>query len=239
MHADRSENGLLYKNLGGNRFKDVTEKVGLGPAGWSGDASFADLNGDGFPELYTLNMQGASHYWQNLHGKNFVDMTAEVFGNTSWGAMGLKFFDWDNDGRPDLFVTDMHSEMSEGASVPPESEERKSRMTWPQSFLRGARSSSSSQSGPSKAQFIFGNAFYQNLGHGKFEEISDRIGAENYWPWGLSVGDLNADGWQDVFIASSMKLACLLDPLTAAEARCRLRSPLVLSLVLGLCFASV
>ena len=55
MHADRSENGLLYKNLGGNRFKDVTEKVGLGPAGWSGDASFADVNGDGFPELYTLN----------------------------------------------------------------------------------------------------------------------------------------------------------------------------------------
>ena len=46
--------------------------------------------------------------------------------------------------------------------------------------------------------------FYANRGNGKFEEISDRVGAENYWPWGPSVGDLNADGWQDVFIASSM-----------------------------------
>jgi hypothetical protein len=46
--------------------------------------------------------------------------------------------------------------------------------------------------------------FFRGLGEGKFEEISDKIGAENYWPWGLSVGDLNADGWEDVFITSSM-----------------------------------
>ena len=30
------------------------------------------------------------------------------------------------------------------------------------------------------------------------------MGVENYWPWGPSVGDLNADGWEDVFIASGM-----------------------------------
>ena len=58
--------------------------------------------------------------------------------------------------------------------------------------------------GGKQDRFIFGNAFYANRGNGKFEEISDRVGAENYWPWGPSVGDLNADGWQDVFIASSM-----------------------------------
>src|SRR5215467_1143161 len=52
--------------------------------------------------------------------------------------------------------------------------------------------------------FIFGNALFHNLGRGRFEEISDRVGAENYWPWGPSVGDVNADGWDDIFIASSM-----------------------------------
>ena len=51
---------------------------------------------------------------------------------------------------------------------------------------------------------IWGNAFYRNDGKGNFEEVSDQIGAENYWPWGISVGDLNADGFDDVFIASSM-----------------------------------
>ncbi len=34
--------------------------------------------------------------------------------------------------------------------------------------------------------------------------MSDAIGAENYWPWGLCVGDLNADGYDDVFITSGM-----------------------------------
>jgi hypothetical protein len=51
---------------------------------------------------------------------------------------------------------------------------------------------------------IWGNAFWENRGDGKFREISDEIGVENYWPWGVSVDDLNADGWEDVFIASSM-----------------------------------
>ncbi len=47
-------------------------------------------------------------------------------------------------------------------------------------------------------------ALYHNLGGGKFEEVSDGHGVENYWPWGPSIGDLNADGWDDIFIASSM-----------------------------------
>ena len=43
-----------------------------------------------------------------------------------------------------------------------------------------------------------------NQGDGTFTEVSDQIGAENYWPWGLSVADLNADGYNDVFITASM-----------------------------------
>jgi hypothetical protein len=57
--------------------------------------------------------------------------------------------------------------------------------------------------GPASS-FVFGNSLYHNLGAGKFEEVSDPMGAENYWPWGPSSGDLNADGWEDLFIASSM-----------------------------------
>jgi hypothetical protein len=64
------------------------------------------VNGDGFPDLFVLNMQGSNHYFENQDGKRFVDRTAQVFPRTSWGAMGIKFFDYDNDGRPDLLVTD-------------------------------------------------------------------------------------------------------------------------------------
>jgi enediyne biosynthesis protein E4 len=191
LHPELSETAILYKNLGGLRFRDVTKAVGLGEAGWSGDASVADLNGDGFPDLYALNMQGSNHYFENQGGMRFVDRTPQVFPRTSWGAMGIKFFDYDNDGRPDLLVTDMHSDMSQ--AVGPEREKLKSQIAWTKEYLQG-----------DGTRFIFGNSFFHNRGPSKMEEISDRVGLENYWPWGPSVGDFNADGWQDVFIASSM-----------------------------------
>lgn len=189
-HADRYEFSVLYKNLGHNRFKDVSAEVGLRHAAWSGDASSADLNGDGWPDLYVLNMQGDDHFYLNEGGRRFSDRTEQYFPKTPWGSMGIKFFDYDNDGRVDLFVTDMHSDMWE--DIGPEREKLKARTTPSENVLQGG------------ANNIFGNAFYRNLGGGKFEEISDRLGVENYWPWGPSVGDINADGWDDIFIASSM-----------------------------------
>ncbi len=191
LHPERYEYPTLYKNLGHHRFKDVTGEVGLHPHIWSGDASFADLKGDGFPDIYFLNMQGSNSYWENEGGKKFVDKTAEYFPRTPWGAMGIKFFDYDNDGRMDLLITDMHSDMSQEPGT--DNEKQKSTITWTDAYIQGKQS-----------DYIFGNALFHQLPGGKFEEVSDKMGVENYWPWGVSVGDLNADGWDDVFIASGM-----------------------------------
>ena len=191
LYPDRYEYPVLYKNMGHDHFEDVTSQVGLNPHGWCGDAAFADVNGDGWPDIFFLNMQGRNHYYENQGGRKFVEKTDQIFPKTPWGAMGIKFFDFDNDGRPDLFIADMHSDMSQEPG--PENEKLKSTITWTDSYLQG-----------SKADFIFGNALYHNLGDNKFEELSDRMGVETYWPWGPSVGDINADGWEDIFIASGM-----------------------------------
>jgi hypothetical protein len=203
LFPERHENCILYRNLGGGKFKDVTEEMGLANLmSWSGDATFTDLNQDGFPDLYVLNMQGDNHYFENQGGKRFVEKTPAYFPKTPWGAMGVKFFDFNQDGLMDLFVTDMHSDMSgiqtrlSLRDFSPAFEKKKSEAwcttEYNDAYLQGASNN------------IFGNAFYLNRGQGRFEEVSDRIGAETLWPWGISVGDLNADGFEDAFVTAGM-----------------------------------
>ena len=189
LHPDRTERSLLYRNLGGGRFEEVAEKVGLVEPGWTGDATLVDLDADRYPEIYFVNMQGDDHYWDNRSG-SFVERTAALFPKTPWGAMGVKFFDADNDGLADLLVTDMHSDMA--VEVGPDDERRKSVVPHAEEHYADAENN------------LLGNALYVAQRDGSFRESSDAMGLENYWPWGVSVEDLNADGWLDVFIASSM-----------------------------------
>lgn len=203
-HLDpaRQETSRLYRNLGGKRFREVAGALGVAEAGWSGDATFTDVNGDGFPDLYVANMQGDDHYFENEAGRRFVDRTPAYFPKTPWGAMGLKFFDFNLDGALDLFVTDMHSDMTDPqtfagrATMGRAFEKIKSESwclaTWTDAFLQG------------RSNNVFGNAFYVNRGGGRFEEISDRLAVETYWPWGPSAADLNADGYEDLFVTAGM-----------------------------------
>ena len=190
LKPERSEQSRLYRNEGGNRFIDASAETGLQHFSWSGDASPIDGNGDGWPDLYVINMQGDDEYYENAGGKRFMRRSRDVFPRTSWGAMGIKVFDFDNDGRMDIFITDMHSDMSQ--QVGPEHEREKSHMVWPEE-VRGDGSTS-----------IWGNSVFHNEGGGRFREVSDAINLEMYWPWGLSAGDLNADGFEDVFITAGM-----------------------------------
>jgi enediyne biosynthesis protein E4 len=115
--------------------------------------------------------------------------------------MGLKFFDFNLDQHLDLFVTEMHSDMTQpqteqamrlSLAVEKSKSEAFCSIQWTDAYLQGASNN------------IFGNAFYQNRGDGTFSEVSDPLGLETYWPWGISVGDLNADGFEDVFVTAGM-----------------------------------
>ena len=143
-----TERSILYRNIDGKKFEDVTEQTKLLDDSWSGDASPIDVNGDGWIDLYTLDMQGHDEYFENVGGKEFVNRRAEVFPKTPWGAMGIKVFDYDNDGDMDIYITDMHSDMSEGVGIL--KEKFKANMQWPESMLK------------SDGKSVFGNAFYEN-----------------------------------------------------------------------------
>lgn len=198
LKPKRAEPSLLFENKGDNHFEDVTAKTKLQDVSWSGDASPLDANDDGWLDLYVLNMQGGDEYYENVEGKYFERKSRAVFPKTPWGTMGIKVFDFNNDGQLDVYLTDMHSDMSPKYCkqmtdhVDPLVETQKAPRPYAESFLK------------TDATSIFGNALYRKDGKQQFTEVSDAMGVENLWPWGPSVGDFNADGFEDIFVASSM-----------------------------------
>ena len=168
LKPERTERSILYHNNEHEKFTDVTDETGLIDTSWSGDATPIDANDDGWPDLYILDMQGHDEYFENVEGEKFVLKSREMFPKTPWGAMGVKVFDYDNDGNLDLYISDMHSDMSEDINA--WDEKLKANMQYPEDFLRSGGLS------------VFGNSFFHKQANGTCAEISDEIGAENYWP---------------------------------------------------------
>src|SRR6185437_4111042 len=105
------EANMLFRNNGDRTFTDTAREAGLVGQGWSGDLAVFDYDDDGDLDVFVTNMFGMSQLYANdAHGR-FTDVTREALGRTSYGAIGCKAFDYDNDGRLDLFVADMHSDM--------------------------------------------------------------------------------------------------------------------------------
>jgi hypothetical protein len=198
---DNYEHNVLFRNEGQGRFVDVTEEAGLQGQGWSSDVAVFDYDEDGYADIFVANMFGQSQLYRNDGRGHFRDVAGEVLKRTSFGAIGSKVFDYDNDGRLDLFVSDMHSDMwripKEAAEVKPQMKPERIEGPWGKILVDDFGDDYSKL-------FFFGNTLYRNEGRGAFNEKSDFAGMETFWPWGIVAGDFDNDGDQDVFLASGM-----------------------------------
>jgi enediyne biosynthesis protein E4 len=117
-HPDNYEGttDLLFHNNGDGTFSDVSARAGISkPAGKGLGVAFADYDADGYTDIYVANDSVQSFLFHNNGDGTFaeVGLLAGVGFNEdgkTFAGMGVDFADYDNDGRPDIFVTDLSNE---------------------------------------------------------------------------------------------------------------------------------
>jgi enediyne biosynthesis protein E4 len=209
MARSPKESNLLYRNNGDGTFTNMTSEAGLRGKGWGGDVVAFDYDEDGWMDLLVTNMFGQSQLYRNQGKGRFADVTRKTLGRTSWGAIGAKALDYNGDGRLDLFITDMHSDMWMSHTFSPSSIEEYRKYPYVTGAMNhptygGPEKIVAEQLGIRYEEVLFGNTLFRNEGKGKFTEVSDEAGMETFWPWGIASGDFDNDQDVDVFIPTGM-----------------------------------
>ena len=107
---------VLFHNNGDGTFEDVSSKAGIAnPAGKGLGVAFADYDDDGFMDVYVANDSVQCFLYRNNGDGTFEELglLAGVGFNEdgkTFAGMGVDFADYDNDGRPDIVVTDLSNE---------------------------------------------------------------------------------------------------------------------------------
>ena len=182
----------LYRN-DGNIFVDVSAEAGIfgSKIGFGLGASVADLNRDGWLDIYVSNDFFERDYlYINNRDGTFSELLDEQLSETSLGAMGADIADINNDGWPDIFVTEMTAEGDRRLKTKVLFE------TW-----------ESYQNKVSKGyhhQFAR-NVLQLNNRNGSFSEIGRYSGVDaTDWSWAALIMDMDNDGWRDLFVANGI-----------------------------------
>ena len=152
------------------------------------DAKFADLTGDGVPDLYVSNdFEDHDRFWLNdgRGGFRLAGWTAQR--QLSNSSMGLDVGDANGDGLPDLFVVDMLSH-----------DTRRLKTQMP------THTALPKKPGDLETQLqTQRNTLFLNRGDGTFGEVSEFSGVSaSGWSWSTMFMDVDLDGWQDILIAT-------------------------------------
>lgn len=200
------ESNVLFRNNGDGTFTDNTDDAGLRGQGWSGDVAVFDFDEDGDQDLFVTNMFGLSQLYTNDGRGHFDNLTRQSLGKTTYGAIGCKAFDYNNDGRLDLLTVDMHSDMwmNPGEEWMADPAKKYSYRFGPKPEFDPRSLEKEARREIDYSAVLFGNTLFRNDGGGRFTEVSDSAGMETFWPWGVAVRDFDNDGYEDVFIPSGM-----------------------------------
>lgn len=180
----------LYRNDAG-RFTDVSAAAGIkgNPLGFGLGVSVADINQDGWPDIYVSNDYIEPDYvYINNRDGTFTDRLSEYMQHISYFSMGCDVSDFNNDGWPDIFTLDML----------PEDNQRQKLLYGPDNYEHFAL-------------MVLNGFYFQNMRNmlhlnnrnGTYSEIGQLAGISNTdWSWATLFADYDNDGWKDLFITN-------------------------------------
>ncbi|MBK6951179.1 MAG: VCBS repeat-containing protein [Crocinitomicaceae bacterium] len=187
-YVEQFHSNRLYRN-DGDKFTDVTKSAGLISFGHCLAASTADLNNDGWPDIYiTSDYSLPDFLFINQRNGTFKNESKERLRHTSHYSMGIDIADFNNDLFVDICVPDMSNK---------DYVKSKTNM--------GSMSVATFWDNVAKGfnhQYMY-NTLQLNLGSGYFSEIAHMSGvASTDWSWASLLVDFDMDGYKDLFISN-------------------------------------
>ncbi len=165
----------LYHNQGYGTFVDVAATAGVTNLQCAKGSGWGDYDGDGRLDLYVSNMNGSCRLYRNLGDGTFEDVAPklDVLGaNVSFACW---FWDYDNDGRLDIYVNENDTSLAETAAI--------------------ALGMKVDRSGRPR--------LYRNLGTNGFRDVTLEVGLDRPMaPMGCNFGDIDNDGYLDIYLGT-------------------------------------
>lgn len=173
---------LLLENVGDGRFRPAATNEQLAVWRNSFQATWSDYDSDGDVDLYVANDFAPDHLFRNDGSNGWSDVSEQSGIDKLGFAMGASWGDYDNDGQPDLYVSNMYSKA--GRRITRLVDGLDHRIT----------------------RLATGNYLYRQT-NGRFDLVSGLSSpqlsvAQAGWAWGGQLADFNNDGFQDIYVAS-------------------------------------
>jgi tetratricopeptide (TPR) repeat protein len=186
--AQNGPPNFLMRNRGDGTFEDVTEASGMNENNnrYTFACGWCDYDNDGWPDLYVANDFGRKNFYRNNRDGTFHDIAAQAAVEDFGAGMSVSWFDYDNDGRQDLYVTDMYSAAG-------------TRVAAQDVFLPGVDSTIRA----AYRKHASGNSLFQNTGARTLTDASSQAQVSmGRWSWSGDSWDCDHDGASDLYVVN-------------------------------------